>query len=475
MGWPQLPHLDSTHETLDRAPAQTVAQGLPGAQPQGVVRNIQVVADRDNNTLLVVATPAEWIVIESALKKLDVPARQVMIEMVIAEVSLTDDFQFGVEWYFKNGSNQAGGNFRRGTVPGDIFGAIAGTAANIAGVGIGARVPGFNYLLSGVFPGGVQAALSLLGTAGNTKIVANPHVAALDNQKSTIKVGDRIPISQQTIVGGTSNAVTTTSQYIDTGVLVAVTPRINAGGLVTLDIQAEVSNPGDAPAGTAPPINTRSLQSMVAVQSGDTLIMGGLIRDTKQQASEGIPWLTKIPILGGLFGQQEVKDQRSELVLFVTPRVVETAQDMRGIIDDLRRRMDRLDSTLIPPLRLPAEQLPQGTTVFPPLSTMGGAQPMGGPRALIQRGDDLHARAPALHGIGLDEILRGERRWEHEDKGEHFHRLESSYGKFERSFSLSERIDVDGITAAMERGVLKLVLPKRSGTGTAKQIRVETD
>jgi len=360
--------------------AQTVAQGIPGAQPQGVVRNIQVVADRDNNTLLIVATPAEWIVIESALKKLDVPARQVMIEMVIAEVSLTDDFQFGVEWYFKNGANQAGGNFRRGTVPGDIFGAIAGTAANIAGVGIGARVPGFNYLLSGMFPGGIQAAVSLLGTAGNSKIVANPHVAALDNQRSTIKVGDRIPITQQTLVGGTTNAVTTTSQYIDTGVLVSVTPRINAGGLVTMDIQAEVSNPGDvANAGEAPPINTRSLQSMVAVQSGDTLIMGGLIRDTKQQASEGIPWLTKIPILGGLFGQQEVKDQRSELVLFVTPRVVETAQDMRGIIDDLRRRMDRLDSTLIPPLRLPAEQLPQGTTVFPPLSTMGGTQPMGGP------------------------------------------------------------------------------------------------
>ena len=106
-------------------------------------------------------------------------------------------------------------------------------------------MPGFNYLLSGMFPGGIQAAVSLLGTAANTKIVANPHVAALDNQRSTIKVGDRIPITQQTLVGGTTNAVTTTSQYIDTGVLVAVTPRINAGGLVTMDIQAEVSNPGD--------------------------------------------------------------------------------------------------------------------------------------------------------------------------------------------------------------------------------------
>lgn len=362
--------------------AQTVAQGLPGAQPQGVVRNIQVVADKDNNTLLVVATPAEWIVIEAALRKLDIAARQVMIEMVIAEVTLTDDFQFGVEWYFKNGGNQAGGNFRRGTVPGDIFGAIAGTAATVAGVGIGARVPGFNYLLSGMFPGGIQAAVSLLGTAGNAKIVANPHVAALDNQKSTIKVGDRIPITQQTLVGGTTNAVTTTSQYIDTGVLVSVTPRINAGGLVTMDIQAEVSNPGDvANAGDAPPINTRSLQSMVAVQSGDTLIMGGLIRDLKQMGSEGIPWLTKLPFIGGLFGQQIIKDQRSELVLFVTPRVVENDKDVRGVIEDLRRRMEYLDRTFMPPLRLPADYQPEVTpSVFPPAPSGPGARETTPPR-----------------------------------------------------------------------------------------------
>ena len=319
-------------------PAAVVAAGAQGAQ--GVVRNIQVVADKDNNTLLIVATPAEYAVIESALKKLDVAARQVMIEIVIAEVSLIDNFQFGVEWYFRNGANQAGGNFRRGTTVGNLF----DTAVTVAGAGLAARVPGFNYLLAGAFPGGIQAAVSLLGTAANTKIVANPHVAALDNQRSTIKVGDRIPITQQTLVGGTTNAVTTTSQYIDTGVLVAVTPRINAGGLVTMDIQAEVSNPGDVTtAGEAPPINTRSLQSIVAVQSGDTLVMGGLIRDTKGQGSEGIPLLSKIPVIGGLFGAQDIKEQRSELVLFVTPRVVETQNDMRTIVEDLRKRMERLD------------------------------------------------------------------------------------------------------------------------------------
>jgi hypothetical protein len=148
---------------------------------------------------------------------------------------------------------------------------------------------------------------------------------------------------------------------------VAVTPRINAGGLVTMDIQAEVSNPGDvANAGDAPPINTRSLQSIVAVQSGDTLIMGGLIRDTKQQGSEGIPWLTKIPVIGGLFGQQNIKDQRSELVLFVTPRVVETQQDVRNILDELGKRMERLQDVFPKRIGDPADVPPPSRLMTSP-------------------------------------------------------------------------------------------------------------
>ena len=126
--------------------------------------------------------------------------------------------------------------------------------------------------------------------------------------------------------------------------LVALTPHINAGGLVQLDVQAEVSIPGPvANPGDAPPINTRSIQSMLSVKSGATMVMGGLITDTKGQSSQGLPLLSKIPIIGGLFGQQEIKDDRTELVLFITPRVMETESEMRGVIDDLRRRMERLD------------------------------------------------------------------------------------------------------------------------------------
>ena len=198
-----------------RAPAR------PG-RPGGIVRNIQVVADKDNNTLLIVATPAEWTVIEAALRKLDVAGapgddrdgdrRGVAHRRfpVRRRVVLQERRQPGRRQLPPRHGARATSSARS-----------LGTAAGVAGAGLGARVPGFNYLLvRACSPGGIQAALSLLGTAGNTKIVANPHVAALDNQRSTIKVGDRIPISQQTLVGGTTNAVTTTSQYIDTGVLV---------------------------------------------------------------------------------------------------------------------------------------------------------------------------------------------------------------------------------------------------------------
>jgi general secretion pathway protein D len=328
------------------------ARAIGGADGVGVVRNIQVVADKDQNTVLIVATPSEYSIIEQALKKLDVASRQVMIEVTIAEVKLTDTLTFGVDWVFKNAAPSgrgSGGLFTQSTgfnpaatVPSSGAGAVA------AGLSVAAQ--GFSYLINNAtFPGGVQAALHLLDTYGNTKVIANPHIAALDNQKATIKAGNRIPVNQQTIVGNVSNAVTTTSQYIDTGVLLQVTPHINDGGLVTLDVPAEVSSPGTPDvAGGAPPIDTRSVQTLLSVPSGQTMVMGGLIQETKGNANKGLPLLNRIPILGGLFGSETLTNDRSELVLFITPRVVDDIVDYTRVIEDLRRKMERLDDVFPP-------------------------------------------------------------------------------------------------------------------------------
>ncbi|MFO1311899.1 MAG: type II secretion system secretin GspD [Burkholderiales bacterium] len=369
--------------------------GGPGAagQGSGIVRNLQVVADKDANTLLIIATAAEYGVIEQALRKLDIPQRQVVIEVTIAEINLTDDLQFGVDWLFKGGSPSGRGS--GGLVTGPLVGTgnpavpITSTAADSTALSL---AKGFTYIINNAnFPGGVQAVLRLLDTYGNTKVVANPHIAALDNQKATIKAGNRIPINQQTFVGtGTgaaTNAVTTTSQYIDTGVLLQVTPHINAGGLVALDVQAEVSNPGQAacPIECAPPINTRSVQTYVSVQSGQTMIMGGLIGDTRQNTSNGIPFLSRIPVLGGLFGGQELNNTRTELVLFITPRVVENEVDVRGAIDDLRRKMENLDA-FVPLIRPIIGPVFPGATVNPglaPFTTQGFGEVAPLPRPLV--------------------------------------------------------------------------------------------
>jgi general secretion pathway protein D len=322
----------------------TIQRALSAAEGIGVIRNIQVVADKDNNTILTVATPAEYAVIEAALKKLDIQQRQVSIEVTIAEVTLTDELQFGVEWLFKGAAPSgrgSGGQFNR-TTPFNPAVPIAAGATTPVGLALST---GFNYLInSSNFPGGVQAALHLLDKYGDTKVISNPHLAALDNQKATIKVGDRIPIPANATVGGTTNVVTTTTQYIDTGVLLQVTPHINAGGLVTLEIDAEVSTPGTSTdPNVGPPINTRSVQTLLAVPSGQTMIMGGLITETKQNTSAGLPLIARIPVLGGLFGDQNLKNNRTELVLFITPRVVENEIDTKRFIDDLRRKMERLD------------------------------------------------------------------------------------------------------------------------------------
>jgi general secretion pathway protein D len=296
-------------------------------------------------------------VIEQALRKLDVPARQIVMEMAIVEVTLTDEFQAGVDWVFKGGAPSGrgyGGNVANPN-PAANSAALVGNAIS------GALSGGFSYLIGNGL-GGIQAAIRLLDTYGNVKVVSNPHIAALDNQKATIKVGDRIPINQQSIVGSTTNVVTTTASYIDTGVLVQVTPHINAGGLVTLDVQAEVSNPGNpAVPGDAPPISTRSVQTLVAVPSGETMVMGGLITETKQNSTSGLPLVNRIPILGALFGNQDYKNNRTELVLFVTPRVVDNMNDINTVINDLRRRMDNIDE-LFPGGRDSGRIYPSGTT-----------------------------------------------------------------------------------------------------------------
>lgn len=310
-------------------PAAAPAPAAATSDSVAVSGDIRVIADKDNNALLILASPADYEKIESAVRKLDVVPRQVLIDVTIAEVTLTDEFKFGLEYYFTHGNRLSG-------------------SLNTSGVA--ALTPGLSYLWSNPrFPGGIGAALNMLGTDSRVKVISSPHIMVTDNQTAKINVGDKVPTTSQTqsVIGGTTTGVgvISTVQYLDTGILLTVKPHINAGGLVTMEINQEVSTASKTTTSgiDSPTISNRAVQSTVAVKSGETMMLGGLITEKKNNSDIGVPLLSQIPLLGGLFGTQDYANNRTELVILITPHMVANSQQAREVTEEFRRKMSRLD------------------------------------------------------------------------------------------------------------------------------------
>jgi general secretion pathway protein D len=334
----QQPGQSSTTTTTTTAtpPASATFQ-IPGATGQ-TSSEVRVIADKDTNSLLILATPADYDVIESAIRKLDVIPRQVLVEVMLAEVRLTDDFQFGVGWFFSGKDNVAGrlaGGFLPTTPGGEV------PTSND---------PGVLSIIQRAASGDVRTALRALGKDGKAQVLASPHVMVLDNQKAQIKVGDRISVQTQAQTGvSTGTGVLNSFQYLETGILLAVTPRINSGGLVTLEVNQEVSvaDPNSISAASPnPTVNSRSAQTTVVVSSGESVVLGGLIREDKLRGTSGLPLLSKIPILGAAFGTQSFSTARTELVLVITPRIVSDTVQAREATEELRNKLPGLADLL---------------------------------------------------------------------------------------------------------------------------------
>jgi general secretion pathway protein D len=214
----------------------------------------------------------------------------------------------------------------------------------------------------------IRAVLQTFGNDNRAKILASPQVMVLDNEKAEIKVGDRISVQTQSQTGvSTGTGVLNSFQYLETGILLAVTPRINSGGLVTLEVNQEVSEVGATPAGNPnPDIATRSAKTSVVVASGESITLGGLIRETKQYGSTGIPLLSKIPLIGAAFGTQNFTRRRTELVLIITPKIVSDASQARQVTNELRERMPSIRG-LIQDLNMPSTPLvvPSAPSLMP--------------------------------------------------------------------------------------------------------------
>ena len=283
---------------------------------------IRVVSDDYNNSLLVLATPHEYEKIERTLSKLDVVATQVLIEASIIEVTLTDGLEYGLEWAFDN--NLGGGDMGRGLL--DLGG------------GLGPSVPGFSYTVSDS-AGAVKAVVNALAEKSLINVISTPSVMVLDNHTAAIHVGDQQPIRSASTVT-TGGNVQQSIQYKDTGVKLEVTPSVNDGGLVTLDIDQSITDVGPVDAATGQrSFLERNVSSRVAIRSGESVVLGGLIRDNESEGRSGIPLLMDIPGFGALFSTTNNVSSRTELLIFISPRVLEGVKDLRALNTEMRDRM----------------------------------------------------------------------------------------------------------------------------------------
>lgn len=284
---------------------------------------MRITADERNNALLILALPHEYDLIEAALMKLDIPPLQVMLEAAVAEVTLTNDLKYGIQYFFKSGSSHTITN---------------STAPNGS---ISASFPGFAYS----FTNGrnIQVVLNALEDVTRVDVLSSPQILVLNNETATLQVGDQVPIAtQESTSTTTSDAPLVNSiQYHDTGVILKVTPHVNESGQVQMEVSQEVSDVGATTSSSlnSPTIQERKINSTVAVQDGETVALGGLIKDSRSRERTGIPVLQDIPYVGNLFGTTNNSGTRTELLVMITPHVIQGVQKLRNLTNELRQKL----------------------------------------------------------------------------------------------------------------------------------------
>lgn len=294
-------------------------------------RKLRIIADDTRNALVVLATPQDYKMLTQAIRKLDVVPLQVLIEASILEVNLDGELRYGVEWFFKNSHRSKSG---QGSL--DILGNSAGVAA---------FRPSFSYSIIDS-ANDVRLALSAVASDSQIKILSSPSLMVLDNNTAMINVGDEIPVpTRQSVSNVDPNAPTVNEvQFRSTGIKLEVTPRVNNSGLVIMDISQEVSNAVENTLSSigAPTIQQRQISSTVAINSGQTVVLGGLMRDTVTDLESGLPVLYQLPVIGKLFGQTSKEDNRTELIVLITPTVIRDAGDARDATEELRRKLQSI-------------------------------------------------------------------------------------------------------------------------------------
>ena len=309
--------------------------------------DIRITSVLETNSLLIQSTQAQYNSIMAAIDRIDIEPLQVLIESQVLDVELNEELQFGVNWFLTNNTNliPTGGD------PGNS------RWLDSASFGSGsAQSGGFNFLATVARPLGdgmpyVQATIAALDEVTDVRSLAAPSLLVRNNATATITVGTQVPVQSSSISTGGVGNVVSSAQYVSTGITLTVTPRINPGGLVYMDIMQDVSRPGardpDISTSGNPPINNKSVTSQVVVQSGQTVFLGGLISEQDSDGRSGVPYLSRIPFIGPLFGSKTKAKFRSETLVMITPTVVESSVDLQLVSEEMEKEFSR-----VPPLKI---------------------------------------------------------------------------------------------------------------------------
>lgn len=310
------------------APAGENAEGLELVD----AGTLEIIADDVRNALVILGSADQYRMVESAVRKLDVVPLQVLIEARILEVALRDDLSYGVEWFFHNNNIDSGRGRSRGQL-------------DLGSAGIAALAPGFAYTIIDSADN-VRFALNLLSTESDINVLSSPSLMVLDNQTATINVGDEIPVPARQSISNLDPTSPTVNEitFRQTGITLSVTPRVSSSGLVTMEIRQEVATAATTTSSNidAPTIQNRAIDSVVAINSGETIVLGGLMQTQRSQNESGLAGLRRIPGIGKLFGATNNEDARTELLVLITPRVVRNRDDARAITEEFRQKLPQL-------------------------------------------------------------------------------------------------------------------------------------
>lgn len=289
--------------------------------------SVKIIADDTRNALVILASARDYKMVATAIEKLDIIPLQVLIEASILEITLSDELRYGVEWFFNNKIDRGLTGLGR---------------LDLGDTGLSALAPGFSYSIINN-TSDVKVVLNTLARESEVNVLSAPSLMVLNNQTATINVGDEIPVPTRQSISNTNPDAPTVNEieFRKTGITLEVTPRVNNSGLVTIEIRQEVSNAIDTTSSdiNAPTIQQREIESTVAINTEETIVLGGLIQNTKTNNEGGIPGIYKIPILGKLFGSTNDTKRRTELVVLLTPRVIRNNNDAKKITDEFRRKL----------------------------------------------------------------------------------------------------------------------------------------